>query len=154
MHGPEHHFLVPAVILKCYYNVTNQENLLNDKIKKARKRAELIPGGFCGSHGNCGAGVGTGIAISIITGSTPTSKNEWQLSNLMTSKSLLAIALAGGPRCCKRDVYLGILEAIAFIKEKFNVTIPLTENIRCEFSFLNKECLHNNCKFYFSDKTI
>jgi hypothetical protein len=60
MHGPEHHFLVPAVLIAVYCNLTNDPGK-KEKISKARQRSEKIPGGFCGTHGNCGAGVGTGI---------------------------------------------------------------------------------------------
>jgi len=55
MHGPEHHFLVPAVLLSAYYNKKKDSRKKEDKIKEARKRAEKILGGFCGSHGICGA---------------------------------------------------------------------------------------------------
>ena len=148
MHGPEHHFLMPAVMLTAYYNVIGTRELLPDKLKKARKRAEMIPGGFCGSHGNCGAGVGAGIFISLLTEATPLSGKEWQLSNLMTSKSLLAIATHGGPRCCKRDIYLSITEAIKFVKENFNIEIPTGTNISCSFYMHNKECLFHDCVYY------
>jgi hypothetical protein len=148
MHGPEHHFLLPAVMLSVYYRITNNKNALAAKLITARKRSEMIPGGFCGSHGNCGAGVGSGIFISLITEATPLSKDAWQLSNMATAKSLYAIAMHGGPRCCKRDVYLSILETSAFIKEKFNIDIPVTANINCKFSHFNKECLYKDCIFY------
>ena len=42
MHGPEHHFLVPAVILSAYYNLKGQHDLLKDKIKTAKERAKNI----------------------------------------------------------------------------------------------------------------
>ena len=89
MHGPEHHFLVPAVLISSYCNRINDDTK-PVKLKTARKRAEKILGGFCGTHGNCGAGVGTGIFISIITQSTPLSKEEWSLriKNLMLCKLL------------------------------------------------------------------
>jgi len=148
MHGPEHHFLMPAVMLTAYYNITGHRDLLPAGIKKARKRAEMVPGGFCGSHGNCGAGVGAGIFISLITEATPLSGKEWQLSNLMTSKSLLSIAMHGGPRCCKRDIYLSILEATKFVKENLETEIPVDSNIACSFYMYNKECLHKDCIFY------
>ena len=148
MHGPEHHFLVPAVLLAVFYNVTGEKIKLTEKLLKARKRAELLPGGFCGSHGNCGAGVGTGIFISLISNSTPLSMQEWKLSNLMTSKSLYEIALKGGPRCCKRDVFLSLTEAVKFVNENFNIEIPIENNIICDFSELNKECLLEKCIFY------
>ena len=42
MHGPEHHFFVPAVILSAYYNLKGQHDLLKDKIKTAKERAKNI----------------------------------------------------------------------------------------------------------------
>ncbi len=149
MHGNEHHFLVPAVLISAYYNYFNDPDKAA-KISIARKRAEKIPGGFCGTHGNCGAGVGTGIFISIITGSTPLAKEEWSLSNLITGKSLVSIAMHGGPRCCKRDTYLALNESIEFLREKFSVTLDSTV-VRCEFSDNNKECLRDACLFYRQD---
>jgi hypothetical protein len=146
MHGNEHHFLVPAVLISAYCN-KNHDLRKSTKISIARKRAEKILGGFCGTHGNCGAGVGTGIFISVITNSTPLSKEEWSLSNLITGKSLISIANHGGPRCCKRDVYLALSESIEFLQENFNVTLTSSKVI-CEFSENNKECLKSSCTFY------
>lgn len=42
MHGPEHHFLVPAVLLACYYNVvySNYSEIKEKKIRAARERGE------------------------------------------------------------------------------------------------------------------
>ena len=92
-----------------------------EKIAKARQRAEHVLGGFCGFYGNCGAAVGTGIFMSLITDATPLSHEEWRLSNLMTARSLLTIAHAGGPRCCKRNSFLAIAEAVRFAQERFGV---------------------------------
>ena len=39
-------------------------------------RATDIKGGFCGFYGNCGAAVGTGIYVSIITGATPLTRES------------------------------------------------------------------------------
>jgi hypothetical protein len=151
MHGPEHHFLVPAVLLASYYNIRKDYSEKGLKIKEARKRASSVLGGFCGSHGDCGAAVGTGIFISLITYSTPLSIEGWKLSNLMTSKSLYAIANRGGPRCCKRNTYLAILEAVKFLKENFGVVIKIRQDICCEFNDLNEECLREKCPFYNND---
>ena len=148
MHGPEHHFLVPAVLITSYYNIRKDYSEKGLKIKEARKRASNILGGFCGSHGDCGAAVGTGIFISLITNSTPLSIKEWQLSNLMTSKSLYTIANRGGPRCCKRNTYLAIIEAVKFVKENYSVVMKIRKDIRCEFNDLNEECLKEKCQFY------
>lgn len=146
MHGPEHHFLVPAVLITAYCNMLKDPSK-QSKIEIARKRAEKVLGGFCGTHGNCGAGVGTGIFISIITNSTPLAKDEWKLSNLMTGKCLVSIAELGGPRCCKRDTYLALSEAITFLEEKFQITLE-SSGIRCGFSGYNKECLKADCIYF------
>ncbi len=147
MHGPEHHFLVPAVLLSAYYNVLDREEEKEKKIKTARARAINIPGGFCGTHGNCGAAVGTGIFISLITAATPLSEKEWQLSNLITGQTLIEVAESGGPRCCKRDSFIAIRNAGQFLQEHFNIAMPVSDPI-CEFSHRNKQCLFGGCSFY------
>jgi len=148
MHGPEHHFLVPAVLLSSYYNLKTDSSVKEEKIKIAQKRANNILGGFCGYYGACGAAVGTGIFISLITEANPLSRHEWKLSNLITAKSLFSVANIGGPRCCKRVAFLSIIEAVDFLHENFGTTLPVNKNIKCEFSSLNKECIEDDCPFY------
>lgn len=148
MHGPEHHFLVPTALLAAYYNIKVDKNQKIEKIKKARERAKNILGGFCGFYGACGAGIGTGLFISLLTDATPLSKNEWRLSNLMTSKSLFSIANNGGPRCCKRTSFLSIIEATKFLNEFFDIKIDTNITLHCEFNTFNKECLKKGCPFY------
>lgn len=148
MHGPEHHFLVPAVLLAAYYNIKKDYKEKATKIRMAKKRAEQILGGFCGFYGDCGAAVGTGIFVSLITNATPLSVTDWKLANLATAKSLLTIAEHGGPRCCKRNTFLALLEATNFVKENFKVSFKLNKELNCEFYPLNNECLKQNCSFY------
>ena len=108
----------------------------------------MVPGGFCGSHGTCGAAIGTGIFVSLITGSTPLKKQEWSLANQMTARSLMTIARHGGPRCCKRDSWLAIRTAVTFLSERFGITLPVPETVRCEFGDINRECLREACPFH------
>ncbi len=154
MHGPEHHFLVPAVLIASWHNVGGAASIAaaaSDgkaaQVRKARRRAEMVPGGFCGSHGVCGAAVGCGIFVSVITGSTPLSEQEWRLSNEATAEALQVIAEQGGPRCCKRDSFLAILTMRDFVRERFGVFLPVAEPVLCEFLALNKECLGEACPF-------
>jgi hypothetical protein len=148
MHGPEHHFLVPAVLLAAYCNLTGNQQDKADKIKTARNRADYVKGGFCGLHGACGAAVGTGIFVSLLTGATPLSGREWKLSNLITSQCLKEIAEHGGPRCCKRDTFLAIINAIDFIKEYFDTDMAINRGIKCQFSTFNRECRKEQCPFF------
>jgi hypothetical protein len=148
MHGPEHHFIVPAVLLAAYYNIKGDPEEKRRKIKEARARSSNILGGFCGFYGDCGAAVGTGIFVSLVTGATPLSKGEWRLSNTMTAKSLLSVANHGGPRCCKRNTFLSILQAVDFSKEKLHVGMNIDKSRKCDYSGLNAECLRSECPLY------
>lgn len=148
MHGPEHHFLVSAVLLAAYYNRKREYGKKPTKLRMAKKRASNVLGGFCGFYGDCGAAVGTGIFVSLITDATPLSVAEWKLANLVTAKSLLTIAEHGGPRCCKRNTYLALMETVEFLKETLDVTLEVNEGYECEFHDLNSECLRQSCPFY------
>lgn len=148
MHCPEHHFLVPAVLLSAYSNRVKRKDKLEKWLIAASQRSEKVPGAFCGTHGSCGAAVGTGMFISIITGATPYKTEEWKLANSMTGRSLLKMAAYGGPRCCKRVSFVVIQEACSFLKESFNISLSVPEKIECTFHSDNQECLKNNCLFY------
>jgi hypothetical protein len=148
MHGPEHHFLVPAVLLACYYDHLGRPDEKAAKIREARRRAEQVLGGFCGTHGACGAAVGTGVAISLITEATPLSGEEWRLSNRLTARTLAVIAEHGGPRCCKRDTMLALQEAVACLGEELGVQLPVATKVRCSFFHRNRECLRQGCPYF------
>lgn len=147
MHGPEHHFLVPAVLITAYYNQRGETGLKNRKLEIARRRADSVPGGFCGTHGNCGAAVGTGIFLSVILEATPLSGQEWMLCNRITGEILLDIAEQGGPRCCKRDSFLAIQNAVSFMKKNMDLVLPV-QQVVCEFSDQNKQCRLENCTYF------
>lgn len=146
MHGPEHHFMVGAALLAAYHNSGGNIEL-RPALEEMLRRGKQVPGGACGFWGCCGAGVSTGIFVSIITGANPLKKQEWRLSNLMTSKALERIANCGGPRCCKRDSFLAICAAADFVRENLGVNMELPRNIHCGFSGFNNECLGADCPF-------
>ena len=147
MHGPEHHFLVPAVLITAYYNIIGHTDIKTSAIKQASERAKNVLGGYCGFFGTCGAAIGTGIFMSIILNSNPLMEDEWKKSNMLTAETLKKIALAGGPRCCKRDTFIAIENAVKFIRDNLNVRLP-EESIECSFSSSNKECRQLSCKYY------
>ena len=149
MHCPDHHYLVPAVLLASYCKKTKKTKKLEGWLKIARNRAEKVPGAFCGTHGSCGAAVGTGIFMSTVLGATPLSSIEWNLCNSVVGKSLLSMASYGGPRCCKRVTYLSLQETGTFVKERLSVQLSVPEEIECKFYLRNEgQCLKNKCPFY------
>lgn len=60
----------------------------------------------------------------------------------------MSVALHGGPRCCKRDTFISLDRAVDFIEKELEVSLEKEENISCEFSHLNKQCLLDECQFY------
>ena len=61
MHGSEHHVLVGSALRATYFNSGGQGN--------RKELLELMA--LRGSWGNCGAGISTGIFVSLVTGATP-----------------------------------------------------------------------------------
>ncbi len=147
MHGPEHHFLVPAALITAFCAVQGDKTKA-EKLAVARKRAADVKGGFCGFHGTCGAAMGAGIACSVLTGATPLAGEERRLSNLMTAACLTAIGEAGGPRCCKRDTYLSLLVGSEFLNRHISADLPKGKSPLCSFSARNGECLSADCRFF------
>ena len=107
-----------------------------------------IPGGMCGQWGTCGAGVSTGIFMSIATGATPLTGASWGLANQMTARSLSSIGQIGGPRCCKRDSYTAILSAIDFADEQLHIKMERPDSIRCRMSERNAQCIKKACPYH------
>ena len=129
MHGPEHHIKVSSALLTAYRNAGGKIDLASALIEM-QKRGKAVPGGACGFWGAYGAGISSGMFISIITGSTPLTNDPWGLSNQMTAASQNNIGVVGGPRCCKRNSYLAITSAIDFVKEHLGIDME-KHDIQC-----------------------
>lgn len=146
MHGPEHHTMVGAALLTAYKNAGGDIDL-PWALEEIKHRGQQVPGGACGFWGACGADLSSGMYISIVTGSTPLASTTFGLSHEMTGKALLSIGKVGGPRCCKRDSYLAIKEAVAFTKEHLKVEME-ESSIVCRWSKENNQCIGMACPFF------
>lgn len=146
MHGPEHHIMVGASLLTAYKNAGGRVDL-KKALDEMFARGKAVPGGACGFWGACGAGISTGMFISIVTGATPFAEKSWGLSNQMTALALSRIGQIGGPRCCKRDSYIAILSAIEFTNKKLGVKME-SHKITCKRFSKNNQCIKSRCPFY------
>ncbi len=146
MHGPEHHVMVGSALLTAYKNAGGSIDL-PAALMEMQSRGRKVPGGACGFWGACGAAVSSGMFVSIISKSNPLAKEEWGLSNLMTSASLAAIGKIGGPRCCKRDSHLAIEAAVDFVYKNFGIKME-KHQIICEHYEKNNQCIKTRCPFY------
>ena len=147
MHGPEHHILAGAALLAAYRNVGGEIDL-PAALEEMIRRGSMVPGGFCGLAGACGAAVSTGMCYSIATKTNPLSTESWGEANLLTATCLTAIGRVGGPRCCKRDTYLALETAVRCIREQTGIAIEWQKQPRCEFFPRNRECLRERCPYF------
>ena len=146
MHGPEHHALVPCVLLAAYRN-NGGEIELESALREALRRAKQVPGGSCGYWGVCGAAAGAGIYLSILLGSNPLHKEAWPFPQRLTAECLNANAELGGPRCCKRTSRIAILKAAETTEELLGIPMPTGQAV-CRYYPQNRECLYRNCPFF------
>jgi len=145
MHGPEHHAMVPAVIIAAVRNAGYP--VPDGAIEKALERASKVPGGWCGLYGDCGAAVGVGIAVSVLTNATPLTGKQRSLALRATSFAL-ARMLDDQPRCCKRASRIAVEAAVDFLKEHLNIILPKSKKPRCTYSPRNEQCAKEQCPFY------
>ena len=145
MHGPEHHAMVPAVIVAAVRNAGYR--IPNGAIGKAITRGAKIPGGWCGSHGACGAAVGVGIAVSVLTEATHLTGKPRALANEGTLFALSKM-LAGYPRCCKRASRKALEAAVEFLHHRMGIVLGKGKAIICAYSHRNLECPKEDCLYY------
>jgi hypothetical protein len=146
MHGPEHHVMVGAALLTAYHNAGG-DIALPDSLVELMKRGKQVPGGACGFWEACGAGLSSGMFVSVISHSTPLTVEPFSLSHNMSAASLGKIAEVGGPRCCKRDSYLSILAAIDFVAANFGVIMDKS-SVVCRHFNKNNQCIRMRCPFF------
>lgn len=146
MHGPEHHSIIPCVLLTAFKNSGGKIDLLS-AIETALQRGKQAPGGTCGFWGTCGAAIGAGIYGSIVTESSPLNSMSWYKPQKIVSRTINKIAQENAVRCCKRTSRYAILEAIEWTKEYMGIELEKSDFL-CTLSYYNKECIHENCPFY------
>ena len=145
MHGPEHHFLVPAAIVTALKN--NGHLVSKSYLREIKLRATKVPGGTCGFWGTCGAAVGVGIAFSVFFHASPKTKKERKIALHSTSVALDAIA-DGTEQCCKRASRLAIETACDLLASEHGIKIPCNKSIPCDYTKINPRCNLQACSFY------
>lgn len=149
MHCPQHHYLIPAVMLTAAYKAEGRSlDELQNALLEAMLRAGNILPGFCGLYGDCGAAVGLGIYVSILTDTTPYSVETWPLAQRIVAESLLEISGINGPRCCKRNCYLALEIGEKFTKEKLGLDFGAAAKTVCTHYANNRECKKGECPFF------
>ena len=146
MHGPEHHAMIPGIILACYRN--SGGDLKEEAILTGINRGSDIPGGVCGFWGACGAAIGAGIAVSTIYAATPLTPAPRQTAQAFSAKILKVISEYRGGRCCQRETWLALSETAKLSAEMLSVPMEAKGTLRCSQYSQNRECIRKQCPLW------
>jgi hypothetical protein len=145
IHGPEHHSMVPAVILTALRN--SGQLIADEQIVTAIERGQTIGGGSCAFLGACGAAIGVGIAASVVLKANPYDGDKRQIVQRVTQTVLGRIASYNAPRCCQRDSWLALKEASMLMQQHTGKSLAANP-FACEQFMQNKECIHEQCPLW------
>jgi MoaA/NifB/PqqE/SkfB family radical SAM enzyme/SAM-dependent methyltransferase len=142
-HGPEHHVLVPAVILTAYRNLGGE--VTPEMFRTALSRSKSVPGGVCGFWGVCGVAVGVGIAFSLLLEANPVKPQERHqvlgavqaVHGEMTSQE--------AARCCQRECWLALRQAAELSRELLPIPLRAEAPLVCRQNRERQDCLQSDC---------
>jgi SAM-dependent methyltransferase len=146
LHGPEHHALVPGIILSTYRNLGG--SLTDDAIAAGIRRGARVPGGACGFMGVCGAATGVGIGFSLILESTPVTPEPRRHIQAATTAVLGEIARFEAARCCQRECYVALRTAARLSRGLLPVPLRAEGDLLCGQFPDNEECIEAACPLY------
>lgn len=146
MHGPEHHALVPGIILATFRNRGGR--LSKEAVLAGIERGSKVPGGVCGFWGSCGAAIGVGIAFSVLLEATPLTPAQRQRAQEVTSTVLAAVARIRGARCCQRETVTALREAARLSRTILPVALLAEADFVCRQSAGNRECIGGLCSLW------
>lgn len=146
IHGPEYHALVPAVIVAAARNAGLP--LETRHIQSAIDRGTTVAGGSCGFMGACGAGLGVGIAFSVILGATPLTGAKRSLLHQITVSALDEIGRLDAARCCQRDSWTALKTAAEHAADVLGVSLEASVNLDCTQMAGNHDCLGAQCPYW------
>ncbi len=146
VHGPEHHGMVPGVILAACRNAG--ATISDEQILRGIRRGAKIPGGACGYMGVCGASAGLGSAFGVLLESTPRKASERQTVLRAVARVTEEIASYAAARCCQRDCYVA-LKVAADLAPSIAKVSPVAEiDLRCNQIDLNPDCIGESCPLH------
>ena len=143
VNGPEHHSLMPAIIVTAYRNSGGQ--ISDDLIGTAIRRGAQVMGGSCAFTGICGAATGVGIAFSLLLQANPIKPQQRQIVQQVTQLVLKDIAALEAARCCQRDCWLGLKKAAELSADFLPISLQADTVIGCYQRSQNKECIGMAC---------
>ncbi|UCE08971.1 MAG: hypothetical protein JSW61_08220 [Candidatus Thorarchaeota archaeon] len=151
MSGPEHHLLVPAILLTATHNAGHRM-ALESRLRQALKRANRFGLGSCANLGACGAAMGVPIAISLLIGAEYTKPEERKTVLRASAVAMTAVANLPALRCCKASVYSSLSVGTDFIRRELELGVPPVPHPTCHFEGNSLECVRQECPYFEQSK--
>lgn len=145
-HGPEHHAMVPAIIVTAYKN--SGGSVPENALKTALSRGSGIIGGSCGFLGMCGAASGVGIGFAILLQSSPVTTTSRQAAQSVTHAVLGEIARYEAARCCNREVWTALSIASRLSETFLHVRLEAMADFKCDQKKFNQYCYGKKCPIF------
>lgn len=145
-HGPEHHAMVPAIIVTAYKNSGGKVN--ESALKTALLRGSSVMGGACGFLGICGAASGVGIGFAIVLGSSPLAKVARSTAQKVTHAVLGKISEYEAARCCNREVWTALNIASSLSETFLPVKLIAEMEVKCDQKKFNQHCYGKACPIF------
>jgi 7,8-dihydro-6-hydroxymethylpterin dimethyltransferase len=146
LHGPEHHAMVPGIILATYRNMGGAATPA--VLGAALQRGRTMAGGSCAFLGVCGAVTGVGAAFSLLLEANPLKPGERLAVQKVTLEVLRELTAFQAARCCQRDCWLALKKAAELSKDYLTVSLRAESPLLCRQAHLNKECLGMICPLW------
>ncbi len=146
VHGPEHHSLVPGIILATYRNLGG--HLADAMFETALRRGGQVPGGSCAFVGICGAAAGVGIAFSQIIDANPLTPRERQKVMRAVNEVSAAVSCDPAARCCQRDAWFSLRKAAELSAVYLPVKLRAEGSLLCEQYRRNPDCATKSCPLW------
>jgi len=146
LHGPEHHYTIPGVIVAVYRNMGGKAG--EKEIETALQRGKTIPGGVCAFWGGCGAALGVGAGFGVILESNPLKGKERQMVQQVVGEIINEISKFKAPRCCQRESWTSFAMASSLSEKYLGIKLYADGDMKCTQYHNNTECIKGACPFY------
>ncbi len=150
MHGPDHHAMVPGIVLAAFRNSGGE--ITDDMIRTAISRGSKVSGGSCAFLGACGGALGLGAAFGVILQSNPLNGQTRHTVMKVTNAALDKISELAAPRCCQRDCYLTLKAGAELSKTFLPIALKADYQLVCRQTHLNRYC--SGCKCLIHPQTV
>jgi 7,8-dihydro-6-hydroxymethylpterin dimethyltransferase len=146
LHGPEHHAMVPGIILATNRNLGGATPPA--ALSAALQRGRSLAGGSCAFLGVCGAVTGVGAAFSLLLEANPLKPGERLAVQKISLEVLRELTAFQAARCCQRDCWLALKKAAELSRKYLAVPLRAESPLLCRQAHLNKECLGAACPLW------